>query len=127
MISHDEDESFEEETTRLSGQNTAPAEPAPGAENGGPTELKALPALGSYQKTYATSLGNNDGKAIKLFKEFESQEKIRRLKSELLAIAQGRVSDELCQRILGPVRKSKFGGFDAWAKYALGFVNSAAR
>ena len=92
-----------------------------------PADLKALPALGSYQKTYATSLGNNDGKAIKLFKEFESQDKIRRLKAELIAISQGRVTDELCVRILGPARRSRFGSFSAWAKYALGFANSAAR
>ena len=91
------------------------------------TQLKGLPALAAYQKSYANSLGNNDAKAIKLFKEFESEDKIRRIKSELLAISQGRAAEELCLRILGPVRRSKFGSYAAWAKFTLGYVNSAAR
>jgi hypothetical protein len=96
------------------------------AETSG-TQLKGLPALAAYQKSYANSLGNNDAKAIKLFKEFESEDKIRRIKSELLAISQGRAAEELCLRILGPVRRSKFGSYAAWAKFTLGYVNSAAR
>ena len=108
-------------------ENVSAADNQPGGENNASTELKALPALLAYQKSYATSLGNNDAKAIKLFKEFESQEKIRRVKSELLAITQGRVADALCIQILGAGRRSRFGSFANWAKYALGFVNSAAR
>lgn len=89
-------------------------------------ELKALPTLQFYQKTYASSCGNNDVKAAKLFREYESRDKIQRLKLELYAVSKNRAAEAVCNRIIGPVRRNKHKGYDNWAFMVLNTLNSKA-
>jgi len=88
------------------------------------TELKALPGLQFYQKTYANSCGNNDAKAIKLFKEYESREKLQRLRQELIAVSKGRASELVCNKLIGLTRKNRCNGYDKWALMVLNMLNS---
>lgn len=103
--------------------NNAPTEPE-SPEKDKP-QVVALPALNAYLRTYAKSCGNNDQKAVKIFKEYESAEKVRRLKGELMAIQAGKVSDEVCIRILGKNRQAKLGTFPKWATMVIAALNSA--
>ena len=89
-------------------------------------ELKALPTLQFYQKTYASSCGNNDIKAVRLFREYESRDKIQRLKLELYAVSKNRAAEAVCARIIGPVRRNKHKGYDNWAFMVLNTLNSKA-
>ena len=86
--------------------------------------LKAIPALDHFQRLYGKSCTGDDKKAVRLFKEFESAEKLKRLKGELISISQNKASDELCAKYLGKTRKSKFGSWAKWAIMMLAQVNS---
>ncbi len=87
--------------------------------------FKAIPTIKYYQTTYANSMGNNDKKAVDIFKEYEPIDKIRRLKTELTAIAQERVDPNICQTTVGPKRKGKFGSYSKWARIVLCMLNTA--
>lgn len=84
--------------------------------------FKAIPTIKYYQKTYANGCANNDKKAMFIFKEYESTEKIKRLKTELTAVAQEKVSPKLLDAVAGPARRGRFGSFEQWAKVALGLL-----
>ncbi len=86
--------------------------------------LQVLPALQFYQKTYAASCGNNDAKAVKLFKEYEARDKLNRLRQELYAVSKGRAAEAVCSRVIGLTRKSKYSGYDKWAVSVLAILNS---
>lgn len=86
--------------------------------------LKAIPALDHFQRLYGKSCAGDDKKAVRLFKEFESSEKVKRMKGELIAISQNKASDELCGKYLGKMRKAKFGSWAKWAMMMLAQVNS---
>ena len=86
--------------------------------------FKAIPTVKYSQRTYANSLGNNDKKAVDIFREYEPKDKIRRLKTELTAMAQERVSPQLAQTTVGPKRKGKFGSYSKWAKVVLCMLNT---
>ena len=103
-------------------EETPPEKEAPNESQ--PAILKLLPAIQQYQKTYANSCGNNDAKAIKLFKEYESRDKLQRLRTELIAVSQGRAAEPVCNKLIGLTRKSKYNGYDKWALMALGVLNS---
>ena len=87
-------------------------------------EVRFLPAVQFYQRSYANSCANNDRKALKIYKEFESAEKKRKLNAELNALAQGRVPEQICAQICGPTRKGRYGSYERWAKMMLGMLNS---
>lgn len=87
-------------------------------------QVKEIPTIKFYQKTYATSCGNNDPKAMKLFKEYENRDKMQRLKVELLAISRGNVSDDLCARTVGAIRKGRHQSYAKWAIMMLNLLNA---
>jgi len=78
-----------------------------------------LPTLEYFQKMYAKSMDGADQKAVKVFKDYESHEKTRRLQSELMWIKDGKVSDAACNRIIGKKRKSKYTSYQRWAELML--------
>ena len=84
--------------------------------------FKAIPCIKYYQKTYANSMANNDKKAVAIFKEYESVDKIKRLKTELTAVSQGKVSPKLLEALAGPARRGKYGTFEQWAKVVLALL-----
>lgn len=88
-----------------------------------PTEqlrnLNHLPTIQYFQKTYGASLGGEDQKAVRLFKDYESQEKLRRLQFELTAIKDGKATFKACDRIIGKKRKERYSSYENWAKLML--------
>ncbi len=86
--------------------------------------MKGIPNLDFYQKTYGRSCGNNDDKAGRVFKEYENADRIKRVKAELIAMSQGKVSPVLCERILGKTRYVKFGSWEKWAIMLINVIQS---
>jgi len=86
--------------------------------------VKGIPNLDFYRKTYARSCSENDDKAVRICKEFESQDRNRKIKSELISISQGNVSPLLLDRILGKNRPIKFVSWEKWALMMLATFNS---
>lgn len=119
MVSEDEKDQTVDECVAT---EALPDRESAGKED--PGLLKVLPSLQFYQKTYANSCGNNDAKALRLFKEYESRDKVQRLKQELFAISKGRASEQVCNKIIGLTRKGKYDGYDKWALSVLAILNS---
>lgn len=88
-------------------------------EPGSEKYLRHMPTLHYWHKTYGVSLGGQDQKAARVFRDYESQEKVRRLQTELMSIKDGRVADEILDVVLGKKRKSKYGGYEKWAALML--------
>lgn len=86
--------------------------------------VKGIPNLEFYRRTYARSCGDNDDKAVRICKEFESQDRNRKIKSELISISQGNVSPLLLDRILGKNRPIKYLSWEKWALMMLATFNS---
>ena len=53
--------------------------------------VTAIPTIRDYQKHYALSLDNNDQKAVRLYKQYESMERVRRFQNELSWVGNGQV------------------------------------
>lgn len=86
-------------------------------------KITALPTFTYYHKMYGVSCSGNDRKAVGIFREYENQEKVKRLKSEMLSVSQKRVAEEVCDRFIGKNRKAKFNGYDAWARMMLSVLS----
>lgn len=97
------------------------------SEQSGGGSITAIPVLNNYQKTYASTMSNNDQKAIKLFKEYESLEKIRRLQAELLWVSSEQVYWQTLDTVIGKKRKSKYKSYSEWAKLMLIWLDQAKR
>ena len=82
-------------------------------------KIGALPTFVTYEKKYANSCAKNDQKATKIFKEYESAELVRRLRGEMMAVAQGKVIEAACDRLIGKNRKIKFGSYEKWGRMML--------
>lgn len=107
-----------------SEQNQAAIEEPPKEEQVRDYPLKGIPNIDFYQKTYGKSCGNNDEKAVKVFKEYENQDRVRRVKAELIGMSLGKVSPELCEKILGKSRKAKYENWEKWAAMMIATFNS---
>ena len=83
-----------------------------------------LQTIRDYINTYAASLEGNDQKAVKVFCQFETQEKLRRFQRELIMIKDGGVSDTTCDNIIGKKRKAKHRGYETWASLMLQWISS---
>lgn len=92
-------------------QTDVPAE----TTNADAQSVVGIPTIAYYLKSYGKSLESNEKKAVGIFREYESKEKIRRLQTELNMIRMGKVSDQVCERTLGKKRQAKHNGFDRWA------------
>lgn len=87
------------------------------------TPIRALPTYEIYKRLYSNTCGSNEKKAIALFKDYESGDRIRRLKSEMSAVQSGRVLDEDCIRMLGKNKQARFGSFQKYAQMLLAALN----
>lgn len=86
--------------------------------------VKGIPNLDFYRKTYARSCGENDDKAVRICKEYESADRNRKIKAELVAISQDKVSPILLEKIMGKVRPAKHASWVKWALFMLATFNS---
>jgi len=78
-----------------------------------------LPTLEYFQKTYGKTMEGSDSKAVKVFRDYESQEKLRRLQSELTWVKDGKASRVACERVIGKKRKAKYNSYERWAELML--------
>ena len=84
-----------------------------------PPKICSLPTLEDYDKSYGRSMDGNDQKAVVVFKTYETKEKVRRLQAELQWIKGGKVPADICDRIIGKKRQSKYRGYEHWAELML--------
>lgn len=91
------------------------SEPSPLGEQAGEGRFSTLPVLAYYQKMYAASLGDNDQKAVKLFRDYEPHEKLRRLQFELNAVKNKQATTKACDISIGKKRLSKYQSYSRWA------------
>ena len=82
-------------------------------------KVKFIPTVDYYMKTYALSLGDNDQKAIVVFREYEPQEKVRRLQQELQWIKDGQVAENVLDNSVKKKRAVKYESYIAWARLML--------
>ena len=85
--------------------------------------LNALPTLEYFQKMYGKMMDGADQKAVGVFKDYESHEKLRRLQAELMWIKDGKASESACNRIIGKKRKSKYQSYNHWAELMLVWIS----
>ncbi len=88
-------------------------------------DITAIPTIRYYIKSYATSLGGNDKKACEAFKQYESQEKYRRLQNELTWMKEEKVSIRICDELIGKKRSGRYGSYERWAELMLLWLNQA--
>jgi hypothetical protein len=69
-----------------------------------------------YWLDHYAQAGVPDKNACETYLECESDEKLRSLRLQLQAVADGKVSDETLIKIIGKGRKGKHGSFERWAK-----------
>ena len=87
--------------------------------------VAAVPTILYYQRTYAGSLANNDQKAVGVFKQYESHEKLRRLQNELVAVKNSKVRESSLERVLGVKRRMQHRSFEHWAELMLLWITTA--
>lgn len=92
-------------------------------EDSNKKKVSHLPNIEHLIKAYANHADGNDHKAIENFQRFETTERMARLKSELMWIRDGIVTDETCNRLLGAVRKVKFESPENWAKMIMIWIS----
>jgi hypothetical protein len=87
--------------------------------------LVAIPTFEYYQKMYARNMDNEDRKAVTLFKQYESHEKLRRLQAELMNIKSSQIRESTLDRLVGKTRKGRWVSYEKWAGLMLLWINSA--
>ena len=85
----------------------------------------SIPAFVYYQRTYATSLENNDQKALGVFKQYEADEKVRSLQTDLMRIKDGMIKENTLDSSVGKKRKGKYGTYERWASLMLLWLSQA--
>lgn len=90
-------------------------------------EVWSVPTIDYYRKTYANAMGGDDQKAVKVFRDYESQEKFRRLQSELMQVKNSKVRQKVLDRSVGKKRSSKYGSYEKWAGLMLLWLISKRR
>jgi hypothetical protein len=116
-MSHSDDEEINDEDDQLPQLDTADADGS----------ITSVPTLRYYQKRYAGTLSDNDQKAVRLFKEYENLEMVRRLQSELLWVANGQVYEQALDSNIGKKRKGRYKTYAEWAKLMLQWLAQAKR
>ncbi len=84
--------------------------------------LKWIPI---YIKRYGTGRMDKDG--IRDFVTCEDGNAVRMLLNEFAMVSQGRVADEVLDKLVGPKRKIQFGSYQEWAKNMLSWQAAAKR
>ncbi len=84
--------------------------------------VKIIKTLEHYEKIYGRSADGNDQKAIMNFRMFECKEKVRRLQTELQWVKEGRVSEAVCNQVIGKKRKGKYQTYEHWAGLMLMWI-----
>lgn len=77
-------------------------------------DVRFIPTIAYYERTYGKSVEGNDPKGCRVFREYESAEKKRRLEQELIWVKSGMVAEEICDQHIGKKRKAKWQSYENW-------------
>lgn len=80
---------------------------------------KFLPTINHYMKDYASPLSDNDQKAVRMYKEYESPESVRRLQNELLTVKNSMATETACKVSIGAKRAGQYRSYEQWATMML--------
>ena len=86
--------------------------------------VKLIPTVDYFQKNYGRSLEGNDPKAVRVFRDYEPRERLRRLQHELQLIKENKVSPDVLHAVVGKKRMHKYQGYDRWASLMLMWIVS---
>jgi hypothetical protein len=81
--------------------------------------IRAIPTIREYEKRYGISCEGNDQKAIRAFRDFESKEKLNRLRTELIWIKNEYVATKVLDEVVGRKRKARHLEYSKWAGWML--------
>ena len=82
-------------------------------------QISAIPTVDYLIKSYARNSTSDDQKAARAFLDFESHEKLQRLRNELIHIKNSQVNHALLDQIVGGSRKSRYQSYENWAGIVL--------
>jgi hypothetical protein len=82
-----------------------------------------LSTIRDYMRIYAHGMDDNDQKAVRAFRQYEAQEKLRRLQGELVLVKGERVLENSCDQVIGKKRKSKYNSYSNWAALMLQWMS----
>ena len=85
-------------------------------------QITNIPTVDYLIKNYAKSSNSEDQKASRIFLDFETREKLQRLRSELLHIKSGQVSQAVLDQTIGAARKVKYNSYENWAAVMLQYL-----
>ena len=91
------------------------------SDSGGPSGNRFFPRIKHFVDEYAKGSGD-DQRAAQVFVDCESSESISGLKSELLAVSQGKYTLQSLDQTVGKGRIAKYGSYDRWASLTLRWI-----
>ena len=71
--------------------------------------------------------GALDKRAVETFAEIEANEMVRSLRTELIAMSQGKFHEETLDLLVGVKRKARHGSYVEWAKLMLLWIAGVKR
>lgn len=77
-----------------------------------------------FHKMYGRNCEGDDKKAVQLFANYESQEKLRRLQQELINVKNGKVTEKICDQVIGKKRARRHESYSHWAQVMLHWIVS---
>lgn len=89
--------------------------------------IAGTPTLDYYNKTYARTMDFNDQKALWVFKNYESMERVRQLERELQWVKGKLVKVAVIDRVVGKKREMKYQGSANWAALMLQWLAQTKR
>ncbi len=89
-----------------------------------PETIKFIPTIEYFQKMYGASFEGNDKKAVLCYRNYEPQEKLRRLQGELMAVKNGKVAPHVLERVIGKKRLQTNKTYEHWAGLMLQWITS---
>lgn len=79
----------------------------------------SLPNLEYFEKTYGANFKTDEKRALQTFKDFESKERLMRLQRDLIAVKDNKVSEKVCDQIIGKEKIARYQSYSNWAKIML--------
>ena len=83
------------------------------------TVLHDLPVIRYYMRRYGDSCSDDDKKAVDLFRQYESHEKLNRLRAELSALKKNKVHPSIIRPVFSGRRLARFSSHTRWAEVML--------
>ncbi len=110
---------FDDDDIEFLPEDDPEGEAAPDEVPADQVKYAFIPTVEYYHKTYAVSCGGEDQRALRIFRDFEPKEKLRRLQFELQQIRDKKAHPRACEVIIGKKRKARYESYERWAQLML--------